>query len=172
MTSVRRPYALLVTISVTIVALDQLTKAFIDHSMRLHQTIPIIPGYFNLTYIRNPGAAFGILASSSGIFRMVFFVITSLFAVGLLVTIFARLHPADWWGQITVAGIFGGALGNLIDRLRFGEVIDFLDFYAQTYHWPAFNVADTAISVGVVSLFLLFAFEKRKTHLLPQEDHS
>ena len=157
-----RRFSLLAIVSLIIVALDQATKAYIDQSMYLHQSIPIIPGYFNLTYIRNPGAAFGILASSSSGFRMVFFLVTSLFALGLLATIFLRLQPNDWWGQLTVASIFGGAIGNLIDRIQFGEVIDFLDFYINGYHWPAFNVADTAISLGVCSLFILFAFEKRR----------
>ena len=163
MRSVRRRMTILTVVTITIVALDQLTKSYIAQSMYLHQSIPIIPGYFNLTYIRNPGAAFGILASSSSGFRMIFFVVTSLFALGLLATIFHRLHPEDWWGQLTVTSIFSGAIGNLIDRLQFGEVIDFLDFHVSGYHWPAFNVADTAISLGVISLFLLFAFEKRRS---------
>ena len=158
-----RRFSLLAIVSLIIVALDQVTKAYIAEHMHLHQSITVIPDFFSLTYIRNPGAAFGILASSSSGFRMVFFLITSIFALGLLATIFWRLQPNDWWGQLTVASIFGGAIGNLIDRLQFGEVIDFLDFYINGYHWPAFNVADTAISVGVCSLFILFAFEKRRS---------
>ena len=163
-------FTILSVVSLAIIALDQITKSYIVSKMYLHQSIPIIPDYFSLTYIRNPGAAFGILASSSSGFRMVFFLITSIFALGLLITIFVRLEPSDWWGQLTIASIFGGAIGNLIDRLQFGEVIDFLDFYISGYHWPAFNVADMAISIGVCSLFLLFAFEKRKPALSPQED--
>lgn len=159
----RQRCSILAFVGLMIVALDQITKAYIAQSMDLHQSIPIIPGYFSLTYIRNPGAAFGILASNSSGFRLVFFLVTSVFAIGLLITIFFRLHPNDWWGLLTVSSIFGGAIGNLIDRLRFGEVIDFLDFYVNGYHWPAFNVADTAISLGVCSLFLLFAFEKRRS---------
>ncbi len=163
---------ILAVVSLAIIALDQVTKAYILKTMYLHQSIPIFPEYFSLTYIRNPGAAFGILASSSSGFRMVFFLITSIFALGLLLTIFVRLESSDWWGQLTIASIFGGAIGNLIDRLQFGEVIDFLDFYVNGYHWPAFNVADMAISIGVCSLFFLFAFEKRKPALSPQEDPS
>ena len=171
MIGVQRRFTILAVVSITIVVFDQLTKTYIANTMRLHESIPIIPGYFSLTYIRNPGAAFGILATSSSGFRLVFFVITSLFAIGLLVTIFLRLQSGDWWGQLTVSSIFGGAIGNLIDRLQFGEVIDFLDFYINGYHWPAFNVADTAISLGVCSLFILFAFDKRKPSLAPQEHH-
>jgi signal peptidase II len=162
MTIVPRRFTILTVVTATIVVLDQVTKSYIAHMMHLHQSIPIIPGYFNLTYIRNPGAAFGIFASSSSGFRMIFFVTTSLFALGLLAMIFLRLQPDDWWGQLTFSSIFGGAIGNLIDRLQFGEVIDFLDFYINGYHWPAFNVADTAICLGVISLFMLFAFEKRR----------
>ena len=156
-------YGFLAGVTILIILLDQASKSYIMNTMYLHQSIPIIPDLFSLTYIRNPGAAFGILADSSGAFRTVFFVITSVFALGLLGTIFIRLEPDDWWGQLTIVSIFAGAIGNLIDRLQFGEVIDFLDFYVNGYHWPAFNVADSAISVGVVSLLILFALDKKKT---------
>ncbi len=163
-------FVLLALVVCVIVSLDQFTKAYIADTMSLHESIPIIPGFFNLTYIRNPGAAFGIMGTTSSGFRLVFFFLTSLFALGLLMTIFLRLDPADWWGQLTIASIFGGAIGNFIDRLQYGEVIDFLDFHVKGYHWPAFNVADMAISIGVCSLLVLFAFEKRKPDLTPQED--
>lgn len=169
---IRRRYAILAAFTLLLVAVDQLTKAYIAQTMRLHESIPVIPGFFNLTHIRNPGAAFGLLASSSSGFRTVFFLLTSLFAIGLLLTIFFRLQPTDWWGQLTVAGILGGAIGNLIDRIRYGEVIDFLDFYINGYHWPAFNVADMAISLGVCSLFILFACDKRKSHMTMQDHRS
>ena len=162
-------YLLLAFIGVAVVVVDQITKLWIMESMRLHESIPIIPNLFSLTYIRNPGAAFGLLAGSSNAFRMVFFGITSLFALALLGTILVRLPEKDWIGQLSIAGILGGAIGNLIDRLRFGEVIDFLDVYIEPYHWPAFNVADSAISVGVVCLIIHFAFERKETPLTAQE---
>jgi signal peptidase II len=155
-------YLVLLALSVGLILLDQATKAHISQTMRLHETIPIIPNFFSLTYIRNPGAAFGLLASSSNGFRLLFFGLTSLFALILLATIFSRLRHDDWAGQLSIAGILGGAIGNMLDRLRFGEVIDFLDFYVEGYHWPAFNVADAAISVGVAFLILHFAMEKRE----------
>jgi signal peptidase II len=158
-------YLLLAFLGVTIVVVDQVTKYWIMQSMRLHESIPIIPNLFSLTYIRNPGAAFGLLAGSSNAFRMVFFGITSLFALALLGTILFRLPEKDWVGQMSIAGILGGAIGNLIDRLRFGEVIDFLDVYVESYHWPAFNVADSAITVGVACLIIHFAFERKETAL-------
>lgn len=155
-------YVILAIVSVGTIALDQTSKAQIMQTMRLHESIPIIPNVFNLTYIRNPGAAFGLLASSSNGFRLLFFGLTSLFALGLLGTIFFRLRHDEWVGQLSIAGILGGAIGNLLDRLRFGEVIDFLDFYIDAYHWPAFNIADAAISVGVFFLIIHFAFEKKE----------
>jgi len=163
-------YGFLASISLVIILLDQASKSYIMSTMHLHQSISLIPNYFSLTYIRNPGAAFGILAQSSGAFRTVFFGVTSLFALGLLGMIFWRLENDDWWGQLTIVSIFGGAIGNLIDRLRFGEVIDFLDFYVNGYHWPAFNVADSAISVGVVSLLILFARDKKKANVPPESN--
>ena len=147
-----RRYGLMTLIVLTVVVLDQLTKWLVTSMMRLHESISIIPDLFSLTYIRNSGAAFGILAGSHAGFRLVFFGLTSMLALALLGTIYVRLSPADWIGQVSVASIFGGAVGNLIDRIRSGEVIDFLDFSLLGHHWPAFNVADAAITVGVCFL--------------------
>ncbi|MBX3340919.1 MAG: signal peptidase II [Nitrospira sp.] len=153
-------YLLLASLSLAIVVLDQVTKVYVMETMRLHESIPVIANVFSITYIRNPGAAFGFLSSSSSSFRFVFFGLTSIFAVGLLGMIMVRMPKDDWMGRLSVAGILGGAIGNLLDRLRYGEVIDFLDFYVNGYHWPAFNVADSAITVGVMFLILHFATEK------------
>lgn len=163
-------YMVLLMLTAGTILLDQASKAQIMQTMRLHESIPIIPNFFSLTYIRNPGAAFGLLASSSNGFRLLFFGLTSLFALVLLGTIFIRLRHEDWAGQLSIAGILGGAIGNMLDRLRFGEVIDFLDFYIEGYHWPAFNVADAAISVGVVFLIIHFAMEKRESDVALQEN--
>ncbi|MDR4479303.1 MAG: signal peptidase II [Nitrospira sp.] len=157
-TSVR--YFLLGFLSLAIVVLDQVTKVYVMETMRLHESIPVVANFFSITYIRNPGAAFGFLSSSSSSFRFVFFGLTSIFAVGLLGTILVRMPKDDWMGRLSVAAILGGAIGNLLDRVRYGEVIDFLDFYINGYHWPAFNIADSAITVGVVFLILHFALEK------------
>jgi signal peptidase II len=165
-------YLLLAFITVSTVVLDQVSKVQIMQTMRLHESIPIISEFFSLTYIRNPGAAFGLLASSGQLFRLVFFGLTSVFALGLLGMIFFRLRQDDWVGQLSIAGILGGAIGNLLDRARFGEVIDFLDFYVNGYHWPAFNVADAAISVGVFFLILHFALDKKEEEGVLQQDRS
>lgn len=163
-------YAMLGLVSMSVVVIDQVTKFSIMQSMRLHESIPIIPNLFSITYIRNPGAAFGLLATSSSGFRLVFFGLTSLFALALLGTILFRLPQHDWLGQLSIAAILGGAVGNLLDRMRYGEVIDFLDVYIDAYHWPAFNVADAAISVGVVFLILHFALEKKQGEGVLQQD--
>ena len=157
-------YLLLGLLSLAIVVVDQVTKVSVMETMRLHESIPVVANLFSITYIRNPGAAFGFLSSSSSSFRFVFFGLTSIFAVGLLGMILVRMPKDDWMGLLSVAGILGGAIGNLLDRLRYGEVIDFLDFYINGYHWPAFNVADSAITVGVVFLILHFALEKESEH--------
>lgn len=154
-------YLLLALVAGTVIIVDQVTKVSIIQNMRLHESIPIIPNLFSLTYIRNPGAAFGLLAGTSNAFRTLFFGVASLFALALLGTILVRLPARDWTGRLSIAAILGGAIGNLVDRLQYGEVIDFLDFYIDTYHWPAFNVADSAISMGVVFLIIHFAFEKK-----------
>ena len=155
-------YLILAFLTVSTVVLDQVSKVQIMQTMRLHESIPIFPEFFSLTYIRNPGAAFGLLASSGQAFRLAFFGVTSVFALGLLGMIFFRLRQDDWVGQLSIAAILGGAIGNLLDRVRFGEVIDFLDFSINGYHWPAFNVADAAISVGVFFLILHFALDKKQ----------
>ncbi len=162
MTEARLRSVVLFGVVLIIVGLDQVTKRLVVQTMHLHESIPVVSGFFNLTYIRNPGAAFGIFATTNSTFRLIFFVVSSIFALGLLWTILYRMPSEHWWGHLTVSGIFGGAIGNLIDRLRDGEVVDFLDFHVGGYHWPAFNVADSAISVGVVSLLIIFALDAKK----------
>lgn len=162
-------YFLLSLVTGAVVLVDQVTKLEIMQTMHLHESIPVVENLFSLTYIRNPGAAFGLLAGSSSAFRLIFFAVTSLFALGLLGTILMRMPETDWIGQYSIAGILGGAIGNLLDRVRYGEVIDFLDFYVNTYHWPAFNVADAAITVGVFFLILHYMLEKKESDAVVQE---
>ncbi|OLB72884.1 MAG: signal peptidase II, partial [Nitrospirae bacterium 13_2_20CM_2_61_4] len=114
----KRHLGLMLLVVSALIALDQLTKWQITSTMRLHESIPVIPDLFSVTYIRNSGAAFGILAGSHAGFRLLFFGLTSVLALALLGTIYVRLSPADWAGQVSVSSIFGGAVGNLIDRIR------------------------------------------------------
>ncbi len=141
-----------------IIILDQFTKHHIQKALRLHESVVVIEDFFSLTYIRNPGAAFGFFATQTAQFRSVFFLTVSAVALTLLIFFFLQAPKDDVWAFIAISLLFGGAIGNLLDRLRIGEVVDFLDFYIGQFHWPAFNVADSAITVGIsllmVSLFL------------------
>ncbi len=142
-----------------IVITDQLTKFIVDRMMPLYSSIPIIDNLFSLTYIRNTGAAFGILAGRAAAFRLPILVLFSVLATGFVILLLRRL-PDKETGLITALSfILGGAIGNLIDRIAYGEVIDFLDFFWRNYHWPAFNLADSFITVGVgiVAFYLIKA---------------
>lgn len=140
-----------------VVALDQLTKWLIQANFLLHDSREVIPGFFNLTYVTNTGAAFGILAGDHSTLRMLFFAGVAVAALLAIVLGWRQLCGEERLMPHALGLIAGGAIGNLIDRLRFGAVVDFLDFYVQNHHWPAFNVADSAICVGV-GLFLLGSF--------------
>lgn len=133
-----------------IIALDQITKTMITARFNLHEAQAVIPGFFNLVYVLNPGAAFGFLADASATFRYFFFTGITVLAAGLIVYYLVKSNPRNLLLAGSLTLIFGGAVGNLIDRLRFGAVVDFLDVYLGTAHWPAFNVADSAITVGAV----------------------
>jgi len=137
-----------------IVILDQITKYYVDASMRLHESIPVIDGLFSITHVRNPGAAFGFLADASPVFRAIFFVAVTVLAIFLVLHYIWKSRAEEPRLTFALSLILSGAVGNLIDRVRLGEVIDFLDVYIGAYHWPAFNVADSAISVGAVILLI------------------
>ncbi len=139
-------------LSLLAVVLDQVSKWAIDSSMQLYQSIPLVP-YFNLTYLRNTGAAFSFLSEAGGWQRWFFaglaIVISAVIGVWL-----ARLKEHETVLAVALSLVLGGAIGNLIDRLAYGYVIDFLDVYYQTWHWPAFNIADSAITLGVILMLL------------------
>ncbi len=140
--------------ALVVVVLDQLTKSLVLAKMDLHQSISVVDGLFALTYVRNTGAAFGILAGRLADYRVPFFLVVAALALFVLLW-FVRTVPADRRAVIVACGgVLGGAIGNMIDRALYGEVIDFLDVYWGTYHWPAFNVADAAITIGVIVLCL------------------
>ena len=153
---VSRKWKIVVAWVAAIVIVDQLTKAIVDRTMPLHHSIPIIEEFLNLTYIRNTGAAFGMFAGSHEVFRRPFLIAVSIIAIGFILVMLRRLRE-DATGLVSaLAFILGGAIGNLIDRIFYGEVIDFVDVYWSNYHWPAFNVADSFITIGVtITLFYL-----------------
>jgi len=151
-------------ISVVGLVVDQATKIYVDRVMHLYQSIPVIDGLFNIFYIRNKGAAFSFLSSAS--WRIPFFIAVSLVASLVIIVGIKKLRDDQRLAMISMSMIFSGAVGNLIDRVRLGEVIDFLDVYWKTHHWPAFNVADSLICVGVGLLALdMFREEKRLKQL-------
>ncbi|BCG48802.1 Lipoprotein signal peptidase [Citrifermentans bremense] len=160
-------YIILLAVSTLVLVLDQLTKVYIDKTMRLHDSIPVIDGFFSITYLRNKGAAFGILANSA--WRLPFFLLVSAVAVLVILVVLSRLRDDQKGSAVSLSLIFSGALGNLIDRVRLGEVIDFLDVYWKGHHWPAFNVADSAICVGVFLLAIEMVLEERREKAQKQD---
>lgn len=155
-----RKYMILLLIGASILLVDQVTKGLVMGRFSLGETLEVIPGFFNLTYIRNTGGAFGILSGEASLLRTGLFLGISCVALGIIFYLYARIPSGKPWLGSGLAMTFGGALGNIVDRLRFGEVVDFLDFYIGNFHWPAFNVADSAISVGV-GIFCIHLLFKR-----------
>ena len=154
----KRNYNLLALPALTIVILDQLSKFLVVCTIQLHETIPVINGFFNLVHIRNRGIAFGLMNRPGGNLIFTFLITSTIGAIVLLVLWFLRLKNENIGVILGLSLILGGAVGNLIDRLRLREVIDFLDIYIGPYHWPAFNVADSAITVGAfwVAINMIF----------------
>ncbi len=154
-------YILLIAIAGLVLLLDQLTKLYIVSRFSLYESVTIIEDFFHITYIRNPGAAFGIFAGSAASFRIPFFLTLSFVAIiGML---FFYKTVTEKLLRIALSFILGGALGNMIDRARLGEVIDFIDVHWYSNHWPAFNVADSAITIGVGLMILdMFIKERQK----------
>lgn len=141
-------------IALAVILLDRATKLLIIQSLRLGQGIPVIPGFFDIVFVLNPGAAFGFLATLSEQVRNPLFILISVVAVILIIFYHTRYLRSHRLVSVALGLVLGGAVGNLIDRLRYGMVVDFLDVHVGQYHWPAFNVADSAISIGV-SLMIL-----------------
>ena len=139
-------------LSLLAVILDQASKLAIAGSMQLYQSIEIVP-YFNLTYVHNTGAAFSFLSEAGGWQRWFFAGLALVISVVIAVWL-ARLKRHETLLAVALSLILGGAIGNLIDRLAYGYVIDFLDVYYQTWHWPAFNIADSAITLGVILMLV------------------
>ena len=160
MSNIQRKYKTVAGLGIIILVLDQLSKLWAQNNLSHWESIDVIPGLFKLVYVLNRGAAFGFLNQRDTTWQTYFFIAVTALAV---VLIFHLVHSVTRRDPYLFAGlglILGGALGNLIDRIRLGEVIDFLDFYLGSHHWPAFNIADMAISVGTV--LLIISFYKRK----------
>lgn len=146
--------------SLLVIALDQVTKLAVIRALRPFDAISVIPGFFNLVHVRNPGIAFGLLSQLGTAWSAFLLSAVTTAAIILLILWFGRLRDDDRRTAFGLSLIIGGAVGNLIDRVRLGEVVDFLDFYMGSFHWPAFNVADSAVTVGTIWLALSILFEK------------
>ncbi|MBU2488312.1 MAG: signal peptidase II [Proteobacteria bacterium] len=140
--------------------LDQSTKALVVRMIRPYEVIPVIPGFFNLTFVCNTGGAFGLAANSAPWVRTALFLGLSMAAACLVLYLFCKTPARERWFSYALCLVLAGAAGNLVDRFRLGEVVDFLQFHVRTLYWPSFNVADSAVSVGVGILVALFVLKK------------
>jgi len=156
----KNKYIKLAVVAGLVVLADQITKALIITYLPYHQSITVIAGFFDLTHIHNPGGAFGLMANMSATVRTVVFLFASSAAVGLIFYLYKKTPSSYPFLAVGFALIFGGAIGNLIDRVRLGIVVDFLDVYVGKYHWPAFNIADSAITVGIFIFGFHLLFKK------------
>lgn len=159
----KKKYLILITLAGFIIAFDQLMKMYIHTQYQLGESHIIIKDFFNFTYVRNTGAAFGIFHDANEILRNIIFLSLPPIAVTIILMILRTIRDNDYVQICALSGVFGGAIGNYIDRVRFGYVIDFLDVHYKQHSWPAFNIADSTIVVGIcVMMWLMFKEEKEK----------
>lgn len=163
----RLPEALLLG---TIIVLDQITKEILKRSLELHEYRPVVDGFLSLSHVRNRGAAFGLLADAGLPYQGPVLAVVSLLALGAIAAYAWRLPAEARIPRLALAFILGGAIGNLVDRVRFGYVVDFIHVYWNQHSWPDFNVADSAISTGVVLLLLDMLRPARRAEPAPHPD--
>ncbi len=147
------------------VAVDQAVKAVISGMVELYESRPVIPGFFNITKVHNKGAIFGAFSQTGSNTVFLFLTAASFLALVFVVYFFIKTPPAERLMKVSLSLILAGALGNLLDRIVRGYVVDFLDFYAGKWHWPFFNVADSCITIG--AFLMLFIFLRRKPQCTP-----
>jgi len=152
-----RKYSFVLSVAAVVVLLDQVTKWYIRCTVGLHESVVVVDSFFHITHVRNTGGAFSLFAGAPSAVRLPFFVLVSLVAVVALLAFVRRVESGRRLVLFALGAILGGAMGNLVDRMRSGEVTDFLDFHWHGWYWPAFNVADSFISTGMVIL-LLYSF--------------
>ncbi len=161
----RLPEALILT---SVVALDQASKALLQRSLELHEYRPVIEGLFSISHVRNRGAAFGILSDAGLPYQGVVLSLVSLLALVAIAVYSWRLPAEARLPRLALAFVLGGALGNLIDRVRFGYVVDFIHVYWNQHVWPDFNLADSAITTGVCLLLLDMLRPERRAEAQPE----
>jgi signal peptidase II len=144
----KRKYAFFALAGAATIFFDLGTKAWVEATFRLYESLTVVEGFFNIAYVRNPGVAFGMMADAPAL-RIPLLIAVTAAVMAVLVLMLRRMEPEERANPVWLGLIFGGAAGNMVDRLRYGEVVDFLDLFWGTYHWPTFNVADIAICVGI-----------------------
>ena len=147
--------SLIISVAALTILIDQISKQLILRNFRPGDLLPVIPGFFNLTLTFNPGAAFGLWANLPSGWREVALGLS--IALALVAVIIFLMHPncQSNLARVSLSAVLGGAIGNIIDRFTYGSVVDFLDFYIGAYHWPAFNIADSAIFMGIMVVVFL-----------------
>ena len=153
-TLMRKKYLLSTVIALIVIILDQYTKYLLIQSFALHQSLDIIEHFITIVHVRNRGIAFGLFAGQGSGLQVLVLTVTSLLAITFIFYLLKSVKETQYYAIITLSLILGGAIGNLIDRIRWGEVVDFIDLHWYQYHWPAFNCADSAISIGLVLLLI------------------
>jgi signal peptidase II len=151
-----------------VLIIDQFTKWYIRRRFSLYESVSVIDSVFHITHVRNAGGAFGLLNHGAHAWRLPFFLAVSCLAVAVLLTFVRRVQPGQRWVLLALGAILGGALGNLVDRMVSGEVTDFLDFHWRGYYWPAFNVADSGITIGMLILLFYSLFVHDESHVSNQ----
>jgi signal peptidase II len=161
---------LLVPLSIAafVFVVDQTTKLAVRYTIDPRDSIPVLDGFIHLVHARNPGAAFSFLAEAPAWFRGPFFLVITIIAVVVLLYVIARAPAEDRLMRLALGGVLGGAFGNLLDRLIYGEVTDFIDVHWREYHWPAFNVADSSITLAVIAVVVQALFSARPSEAEPE----
>ena len=158
-----KKYLFILSVILSVVALDQLTKMVICRSLELHHQIEIFHNFFHIVHIRNPGIAFGLLTEAGNRYRIPMLILISGVAVFIIVYFLSQIKDGSRLQLLCFSLLLGGAAGNLIDRFRFGAVVDFIDVHwYSSFHWPAFNVADSAITIGICLLALDMLFDSKR----------
>jgi signal peptidase II len=147
-------------IAVLVVVLDRASKWLVAGAITLHDSVAVLPGFFRLTHVQNSGAAFGLFAESSSEWKVAILVLFSVLALAVVSALLWKNSHSMTSTGVGLSLILGGAVGNLWDRLLSGHVVDFFDFYLGSYHWPAFNIADSAIVIGALLLVAEILFAK------------
>ena len=151
---------LCVAIALLVISADQITKAMVERSIPEGTLVPVLPGFFNLTHTKNTGVAFGIFSGSPAPWKTALLIVVSALLIVAVVGFVWRSRPLHWGANVGLVLVLGGALSNLADRIRAGQVVDFLDIYWRSYHWYAFNLADSAIVVGAGFLAIQVIFSE------------